>query len=81
MCTAQYKPCVLKNSLIFNELTQSVHKYTFFRGFTLREIREIEVKGTKLAGYLLRSRPGIEKFFYICLSLSLPLLLIIFAAS
>ena len=81
MCTTQYKPCVLKNALIFNDLTQSVHKYTFFQGFTLREIREIEVKGTKLAGYLLRNRPGIEKFFYICLSLSLPLLLIIFAAS
>lgn len=81
MCTAQYKPCVLKNALIFNDLTPSVHKYTFFRGFTLREIREIEMKGTTLAGYLLRSWPEIEKFFYICLSLSLPLLLAIFATS
>lgn len=81
MCTAQYKPCVLKNALIFNDLTQSVHKYTFFPGFTLREIREIDVKGTTFAGFLLRRWPGIEKFFYICLSLSPSAVYTIFAAS
>lgn len=81
MCTAQHTPCVLKNALIFNDLTPSVHKYTFFRGFTLREIREIEVKGTKLAGYPLQSVSIIEIFFYICLSLSPSAVCTIFAPS